>query len=73
LGLKQHSQMMFALLKEHLGQSDEIVNNTMVQFVSALIYPVIIGEKADELYHIPFSDAEYRRRYIDQLLDIFNV
>ena len=41
--------------------------------MSAIVYPAMMGEYAESIYAAPFSDAEFRQRYINQLIETFGL
>jgi AcrR family transcriptional regulator len=69
----QARELMFHYLTDVLDDDEEHVRNAMLQLMSAIVYPAIIGDHVHDLYQIPFGDPEYRWRYIDQLVATFGL
>ena len=58
---------------EAFGGSEEEARNRILQLMSAIVYPAMMGEYAESIYAAPFSDAEFRQRYINQLIETFGL
>jgi TetR/AcrR family transcriptional regulator, regulator of cefoperazone and chloramphenicol sensitivity len=65
--------LMVSYLRQTLGGSDESIRNDMLQLMSAIVYPAVLGQHSATLYEVPFHDAEYRHRYVEQLMEHFGV
>jgi AcrR family transcriptional regulator len=66
-------EMVVRAIRPLLESDDETVRTAVVQLMAAIVYPMVIGDRMEDLYGVPFGDSAYRREYVDRLLHTFGL
>lgn len=63
------SEIIYSTSDKTDSESDETISIMIIQMMSSVVYPILVADQSEKIFHFSYDNSSYRQKYLQILLN----